>query len=71
VVTGDELVTGHAVTGHIGPHTLPAFFNSGDPVAALTAIETLDADLVLPGHGDALRQPIAEAVAEARDHAKR
>jgi glyoxylase-like metal-dependent hydrolase (beta-lactamase superfamily II) len=71
VVTGDELVTGHAVTGHTGPHTLPAFFNHGDPVAALAAIETLDADLVLPGHGDALRRPIAEAVAEARDHARR
>ncbi|MFN2561021.1 MAG: MBL fold metallo-hydrolase [Jatrophihabitans sp.] len=71
VVTGDELVTGHAVTGHVGPHTLPAFFNSGDPVTALAAIETLDADLVLPGHGDALRRPIAEAVAEARDHARR
>jgi glyoxylase-like metal-dependent hydrolase (beta-lactamase superfamily II) len=66
VVTGDELVTGHAVTGHVGPHTLPAFFNSGDPVTALAAIESLDADLVLPGHGAALRRPIADAVAEAR-----
>ena len=71
VVTGDELVTGHAVTGHIGPHTLPAFFNHGDPVPALAAIEGLDADLILPGHGDALRRPIAEAVAEARERAGR
>jgi glyoxylase-like metal-dependent hydrolase (beta-lactamase superfamily II) len=69
VVTGDELVTGHAITGHVGPHTLPAFFNHGDPVTALSAIETLDADLVLPGHGAALRRPIADAVAEARQRA--
>ena len=66
VATGDELVTAHAVLRGTGPRVLPAFFNHGDPVAAIGALEGLDADLVLPGHGDPLRRPIAEAVAEAR-----
>jgi glyoxylase-like metal-dependent hydrolase (beta-lactamase superfamily II) len=66
VVTGDALVTAHAVLLGRGPQVLPAFFNHGDPVPALAALEALDADLVLPGHGEPLRRPIAEAVAEAR-----
>jgi glyoxylase-like metal-dependent hydrolase (beta-lactamase superfamily II) len=66
VVTGDGLVTAHAVSRTRGAQVLPAFFNHGDPVPALAALEGLDADLVLPGHGEPLRRPIAEAVAEAR-----
>lgn len=66
VLTGDELVSWHAVTRHRGPHVLPAFFSHGDPAAALDAIAGVDADLVLPGHGPALRQPIGEAVRTAR-----
>jgi glyoxylase-like metal-dependent hydrolase (beta-lactamase superfamily II) len=66
VVTGDELVTWHAVTRHHGPQVLPAFFNHGDPAQALAALEGLNADLILPGHGDELRRPISDAVQEAR-----
>lgn len=65
VVTGDELVTGHPVTRRRGPQVLPAFFNHGDPAVALQALAGLDAELVLPGHGDPLRIPIAEAVRRA------
>jgi glyoxylase-like metal-dependent hydrolase (beta-lactamase superfamily II) len=68
VATGDALVTWHAVTRHRGPHVLPPFFSHGDQFAALTALEELDADLVLPGHGDPLRASIAEAANEAREH---
>ncbi|MFE2931982.1 hypothetical protein [Streptomyces sp. NPDC059278] len=32
-------------------------------------LEVLDADVVLPGHGDPLRMPVAEAVGIARRHA--
>lgn len=67
IATGDELVTAHAVLRGTGPRVLPAFFNHGDPASALTAIEDLDADLILPGHGDPLRRPIADAVREARE----
>jgi glyoxylase-like metal-dependent hydrolase (beta-lactamase superfamily II) len=66
ILTGDELVTAHAVVRHTGLQVLPAFFNPGDPSAALTALERLDADLILPGHGDPLHRPIADAVREAR-----
>lgn len=66
VVTGDALVTGHAVLRERGPRVLPPMFNHGDPVRALATLEDLDAGLVLPGHGEPLRRPIAGAVAEAR-----
>jgi glyoxylase-like metal-dependent hydrolase (beta-lactamase superfamily II) len=69
IVTGDELVTAHAVLRETGPRVLPMFFNHGDPASALTRIEDLDADLILPGHGDPLRRPIKDAVREAREHA--
>lgn len=69
VCTGDELVTAHAVLRRTGPQVLPQFFNHGDPSAALGALEHLDADLVLPGHGDPLRRPIRSAISEARARA--
>ena len=69
VVTGDGLVTGHALLANRGPQVLPAMFNHGDPLAGLDPLEDLDADLVLPGHGDPLRRPIGAAVAEARERA--
>jgi glyoxylase-like metal-dependent hydrolase (beta-lactamase superfamily II) len=66
VATGDGLVTGHAMLRGTGPQVLPPMFNHGDPLAGLAALEGLDAELVLPGHGDPLRRPLAAVVAEAR-----
>lgn len=71
VVTGDGLVTGHAVLREAGPQVLPGFFNSGDPLAGLDGVAQLPADLLLPGHGEPLRRPIAAAVAEAQERASR
>jgi glyoxylase-like metal-dependent hydrolase (beta-lactamase superfamily II) len=71
VVTGDGLVTGHAVLAHRGPQLLPGFFNAGDALAGLEPLAGLAADLILPGHGDPLRRPIADAVGEARERAGR
>jgi glyoxylase-like metal-dependent hydrolase (beta-lactamase superfamily II) len=71
VLTGDELVTAHAVLPRSGPQVLPAFFNHGDQLAAIGALEKLAADLILPGHGDPLCRPIADAVREARERAGR
>jgi len=34
ILTGDELVTAHAVIRHTGPQVLPAFFNHGNPLQA-------------------------------------
>lgn len=67
VATGDELCTGHAVTRHRGPQVAPKFFSDRDTGPALDALAALDADLILPGHGDALRRPLADAVREARE----
>jgi glyoxylase-like metal-dependent hydrolase (beta-lactamase superfamily II) len=71
IVTGDGLVTAHPALRGDGPQVLPAFFNHGDPVRGLASLEDLDADLVLPGHGDPLHRPIADAVREARERAAR
>lgn len=71
VVTGDGLVTEHAVLPDAGPQVLPEFFNSGDPLAGLDGVAQLSADLVLPGHGEPLRRPIAAAVAEAQERTGR
>jgi len=67
VATGDELVTWHAVTRHHGPQTLPAFFGHGDLAAALDVLARVDANVILPGHGDALQQPLSAAVQAARE----
>ncbi|MFD4444341.1 MBL fold metallo-hydrolase [Nocardia sp. NPDC058519] len=71
VATGDTLVTAHPTSKTTGPQLLPNFFNHSTPetLTALEALESLAADLVLPGHGDPFTEGIAEAVAHARAHA--
>lgn len=69
ILTGDELVTAHAALRDEGPQVLPAFFSHGDRVAAIAALEGLDADLILPGHGEPLHRSIGAAVREARERA--
>lgn len=66
VCTGDELVTGHAVARRRGPQLPPSFFQDRDTRDAVLPLAALDADLILPGHGDPLRMPLAAAVREAR-----
>jgi glyoxylase-like metal-dependent hydrolase (beta-lactamase superfamily II) len=67
VVTGDGLITGHPVSRTTGPQLIAGWFDHGDSAAALTPLASLDADLVLPGHGDPWRGPVADAVARARE----
>lgn len=66
VCTGDELVTGHAVVSRVGPQSPPAFFQERDTRDAILPLAELDAGLILPGHGDPLRMPMADAVRVAR-----
>lgn len=66
VCTGDELVTGHAVSRRTGPQLPPGFFQRHDTHDAVLPLAELDADLILPGHGDPLRMPLADAVRAAR-----
>lgn len=71
VATGDALATGHALSPDLGPQLLPAFFDHGDGLAALSSLEAIDADQLAPGHGPAQQIPIAEAVAQARARPRR
>jgi glyoxylase-like metal-dependent hydrolase (beta-lactamase superfamily II) len=67
VITGDELVTAHAVSRLRGPQLIGAMFShrAFDPADALAPLAALDADVVVPGHGPVHRGSIAGAVATA------
>jgi glyoxylase-like metal-dependent hydrolase (beta-lactamase superfamily II) len=68
VLTGDGLVTGHPTSRRAGPQLLPGFFHHdrAATAAALAPLARLDAGLVLPGHGEPWRSPVADAVAAAQ-----
>src|SRR3984893_13810180 len=67
LVSGDALVTGHAVSRREGPQLLPSVFNHDDEGCrrSLGALALLETDVLLPGHGPLWRGPIREAVEEA------
>ncbi|MCD2190802.1 MBL fold metallo-hydrolase [Actinomycetospora soli] len=70
VVSGDSLVTGHALSPTTGPQLIAPWFNHGTDAEmreALDVLATLDADLLLPGHGPAHRGPVRAAVEAVRD----
>lgn len=69
IVTGDELITGHAVSRRKGPQLIGDMFShtNTDPAQALAPLAALDADVVLPGHGPAHHGAIGAAVASALD----
>jgi glyoxylase-like metal-dependent hydrolase (beta-lactamase superfamily II) len=70
VVTGDALITGHAVSRIQGPQLIaPMFGHRAETRRALAALENVAADVILPGHGAVHRGPIAAAVAVARERA--
>jgi glyoxylase-like metal-dependent hydrolase (beta-lactamase superfamily II) len=68
--SGDTLVTGHPISrAGTGPQKLPAVFNENNAAvsAAIRSLREVPADVLVPGHGELLRAPIAEIVAEALD----
>lgn len=67
VVTGDLIVTGHPLSPTTGPQVLHPIFHMcpGQAVAAMDVLSGIDATLILPGHGPALRSGLAAAVAAA------
>ena len=68
LVTGDVLATENALTGRIGPQIMPDGLNE-DGAQALASLDTLlgiEADLLLPGHGDPWTEGVAEAVRQAK-----
>jgi glyoxylase-like metal-dependent hydrolase (beta-lactamase superfamily II) len=66
--TGDAMVTLDPYTRKTGPRVLIDEVNedTGQAVASLGRLEGVDADLLLPGHGEPWRQGPAAAVAAAR-----
>ena len=64
---GDALATYAVTTGERGPRLAPFGSDRGLALASLARLETLDARLVLPGHGDAFTGGAAEAVRLARE----
>lgn len=71
LVAGDALVTGHPVTRPAGPQLLPGYFthDAAEALHSLDALAAVDADMLVPGHGDPWRGDLREAVALARDRA--
>ncbi|HWE89173.1 MAG TPA: MBL fold metallo-hydrolase [Pseudonocardiaceae bacterium] len=73
LVTGDTLITAHQTSAIVGPQLLLPLFSHDQraTVAALDTLESLDADVILPGHGPLHRGPIREAAAQARSRLRR
>jgi glyoxylase-like metal-dependent hydrolase (beta-lactamase superfamily II) len=65
---GDALCTWNPVTGRLGAQRFPSALNVSNEqaLASLDRIESLEAQVVLPGHGDPWREGPAAAVAAAR-----
>jgi glyoxylase-like metal-dependent hydrolase (beta-lactamase superfamily II) len=65
---GDELCTWNFLTGRRGPQLFPKVFNvsTSQCFESLAAIDVLEADVVLPGHGEPWRDGVAAMVEQAR-----
>jgi glyoxylase-like metal-dependent hydrolase (beta-lactamase superfamily II) len=65
---GDALCTWNPLTGKRGPQVMPtAFnFNTDGCFDSLAAFESIEAETLLPGHGEPWREGTAAAVAAAR-----
>ena len=68
VITGDALVNQNLLTNKPGPRLMPRIF-SNDAIRAeesLDALGALDADVLLPGHGEPLHMTPHRAVEQAK-----
>lgn len=68
LLTGDTLVTGHPMSRRAGPQPLPASFDRdrAGAMASLAVLGAVEADVVLPGHGEPYRGDAAAAVEGVR-----
>ncbi len=69
VITGDALVNRNVLTGKPGPRLMPRIFSHDWEQAArsLDELAAIDADVLLPGHGELLYLSPAYAVQQARE----
>ncbi len=68
LLTGDVMATENPLTGRLGPQIMPSGLNAdtAQALASLDALRGIDADLLLPGHGDPWTGGVAEAVQRAK-----
>ena len=68
VLTGDALVTSDGIAGRTGPSIVNAGFthDTAQALDSLEALAGLDAEVVLPGHGEPFTGGVSEAVRLAR-----
>lgn len=68
--TGDALVTHDSLTQETGPRILHRAFNhdQAETVASLDLLRDVDAEVVLPGHGEPFHGSPADAVDQALAH---
>lgn len=73
LITGDALVTHDSLTQKTGPRLLHKAFNhdQDQTVRSLDRLRTLEADILLPGHGEPFRGSPADAVDHALTHVDR
>ncbi|GMQ86526.1 MAG: MBL fold metallo-hydrolase [Acidimicrobiia bacterium] len=66
--TGDALVTLNISTGVTGPRIMPGSFNwsSEKCLDSLSPLEGIEADLILPGHGEPWSGSVSDAITAAR-----
>ena len=66
--TGDALVTYDGITGYHGPTVVSRAFthDSRAALASLTTLGTINATLLLPGHGEPFAGTPADAAAQTR-----
>jgi glyoxylase-like metal-dependent hydrolase (beta-lactamase superfamily II) len=68
LISGDTLITHNPLTGRTGPQIMPSGFNRDTLQAldSLSALEHLNTEIILPGHGEPWHGPISQAVQLAR-----
>jgi glyoxylase-like metal-dependent hydrolase (beta-lactamase superfamily II) len=66
LLVGDALATYAVTTGRRGPQIAPFTADAQQAIDSLRRIETIEASLVLPGHGAPWRQGVAAAVRAVR-----
>ncbi|MEU9652519.1 MBL fold metallo-hydrolase [Streptomyces sp. NPDC048110] len=71
VISGDALVSGHAISRIEGPQLLPGLFHHDRTraIASLDIVAGLEGDLLLPGHGPLHQGPVKDAADLARERA--
>lgn len=64
---GDALCTWHPIKGVTGPQQMPFNTSNDQALRSLSALERVDADALLPGHGEPWRDGVSAAIERVRE----